>query len=153
RMNGRRSERSGKRVRRAGNPFPAVPAPRRGLLGLARRWVRDHASDGSQGESEPEPAGDPAERERPARRTAGGPPGPAQTVLPGSPGGDPETGTPESGGTDPRDPGVVAALAAFPGATVVRCPQCGGTIWRPNLAGDGEYCPTCGCVSPLTASA
>jgi hypothetical protein len=113
-MNEGRSERSEK----------GAPAPPRGLLGLVRRWVRDHASDGSQGDRRPEPAGN-----------------------------QPETGTPEPGGTDPRDPDVVAALAAFPGATVVRCPQCGGTAWRPNLAGDGEYCAACSCVSPLTTSA
>jgi hypothetical protein len=49
-----------------------------------------------------------------------------------------------------RYPGVAAALDVFAGATVVRCPRCGGDRWRSNLARDGEYCVTCTTASPMT---
>lgn len=41
-----------------------------------------------------------------------------------------------------------AQVLAFQ-AMVVRC-QCGGITWRPNAAGDGEFCVWCGRPSPLS---
>ena len=45
-----------------------------------------------------------------------------------------------------------AVLAIFDGATLLRCQRCRGNRWRPNLAGDGEYCVRCTASSPLTTS-
>jgi hypothetical protein len=99
-----------------------------------------------------ETLGDPSDQKRPGEAEPGGSQGAAEKSSL-TPIGKPEARKRESEGGDALDPAVAGALAAFPGATVVGCPRCGGTTWRPNLTEDGEYCVACGYASPLTQSA
>lgn len=48
------------------------------------------------------------------------------------------------------EPAVALALDVFAGATVVRCPRCGGDRWRRDGTNEGERCADCDAWSPMS---